>query len=194
MKELLQSDDPRQIAEVLRRGGIVIYPTDTVWGIGCVYDNEKSIKKLYKIKNRNADKPVSLLIPDLSWLSKLAKIEKDQSKLLTKYWPGALTIVLPIKAKIAGFGFVSTKGEVGLRMPNHKKLLDVLKILDKPILGPSANFAGNPPPSKRSQVDFQLMSLADAVFNSNNGNGKESTVITFINNKITILRAGAVKI
>lgn len=194
MKELLQSDDPTKIARVFKDGGIVIFPTDTVWGIGCVYDNDKSIKSLYKIKKRQADKPSSLLIPNITWVSKLAKCTQAQYNLLSKYWPGSLTVVLPAKDNIVDCDFVSKNGEVGLRIPDHYRLLEVLKILGKPILGPSANFAGKTPPSKKSQLDPKLIEFADAVFDSRNGHGLESTVITFRNNKVVTLRAGAVKI
>lgn len=194
MKELLRSGDPARIAKVFTKGGIVIFPTDTVWGIGCVYDNDESIKSLYKIKKRQSDKPSSLLIPDITWVSKLAKCTKAQYSLLSKYWPGALTVVLPARNEIADSNFVSKNGEVGLRIPDHHKLLDTLKILGKPILGPSANFAGELPPSKKSQLDPKLIEFADAVFDSSDGRGKESTVIAFVNNKVVTLRAGAVKI
>ncbi len=194
MKELLQSSDPQVIAKVFAKGGIVIFPTDTVWGIGCVYDDDQAIKRLYSIKNRLPDKPTSLLIPNTSWVNKLAIINPTAKKILNKYWPGALTVVLSAKKEIEDKSFVSTTKKVGVRIPNHQKLLEVLKILDKPILGPSANFAGQTPPQTISQLDPNLLKLVDAVFSSVDGFGKESTVITFENENLVILRDGAVKI
>ncbi len=194
MKELLQSSDPQVIAKVFAKGGIVIFPTDTVWGIGCVYDDDQAIKRLYSIKNRLPDKPTSLLIPNTSWVNKLAIINPTAKKILNKYWPGALTVVLSAKKEIEDKSFVSTTKKVGVRIPNHQKLLEVLKILDRPILGPSANFAGQTPPQTISQLDPNLLKLVDAVFSSVDGFGKESTVITFENENLVILRDGAVKI
>ncbi len=194
MKELLQSSNPQVIAEIFANGGIVIFPTDTVWGIGCVYDDDQAIKRLYSIKNRLPDKPTSLLIPNFNWVNKLAIINPTAKKILNKYWPGALTVVLPAKKEIEDKSFVSTTKKVGVRIPNHKKLLEVIKILEKPILGPSANFAGKTPPQTISQLDPNLLKLVDAVFISIDGSGKESTVITFENENLVILRDGAVKI
>ncbi len=194
MKELLQSSNPQVIAEIFANGGIVIFPTDTVWGIGCVYDDDQAIKRLYSIKNRLPDKPTSLLIPNSNWVNKLAIINPTAKKILNKYWPGALTVVLPAKKEIEDKSFVSTTKKVGVRIPNHKKLLEVIKILEKPILAPSANFAGKTPPQTISQLDPNLLKLVDAVFISIDGSGKESTVITFENENLVILRDGAVKI
>ncbi len=194
MKELLQSNDPQVIARVFAEGGIVVFPTDTVWGIGCIYDDEQAVKRLYSIKNRQPDKPTSLLISNTSWVNRLAIISPVAQKILKKYWPGALTVVLSAKKEIQDKSFVSATKKVGVRIPQHQKLLDVLKILDKPILGPSANFAGNVPPQTLSQLDPNLLKLVDAVFDSTEGSGKESTVITFENEKLVILRDGAVKI
>ena len=194
MKELLQSSNPQVIAEIFANGGIVIFPTDTVWGIGCVYDDDQAIKRLYSIKNRLPDKPTSLLIPNSNWVNKLAIINPTAKKILNKYWPGALTVVLSAKKEIEDKSFVSTTKKVGVRIPNHQKLLEVLKILDRPILGPSANFAGQTPPQTISQLDPNLLKLVDAVFSSVDGFGKESTVITFENENLVILRDGAVKI
>ncbi len=194
MKELLRSSDPQIIAEVFNKGGIVVFPTDTVWGIGCIYDNKEAIKRLYSIKNRQPDKPTSLLIPSVSWLTRLAVIIPTSKEILNKYWPGALTVVLPARKEILDKSFVSSAKKVGVRIPNHSKLLQVLKTLDKPILGPSANFAGKPPPQTFSQLDSELLNYVDAVFESSDGSGKESTVITFENDDLVILRDGAVKI
>lgn len=194
MKELLQSSDPQVIAKVFAKGGIVIFPTDTVWGIGCVYDDDQAVKRLYSIKNRLPDKPTSLLIPNSNWVNRLAIINPSEKKILNKYWPGALTVVLPAKKEIENKSFVSTTKKVGVRIPNHQKLLEVIKILDKPILGPSANFASKTPPQTIFQLDPNLLKLVDAVFRSTDGSGKESTVITFENENLVILRDGAVKI
>ncbi len=194
MKELLRSDNPQIIAEIFLKGGIVVFPTDTVWGIGCIYNNKESIKRLYCIKKRQPDKPTSLLVPDISWLSQLADITKDQVSFISSHWPGALTVVVPAKKEIAKNAFVSETSQVGIRLPSHKSLLEVLSIIKTPILGPSANFASQTPPTKISQLDPKLLELVDAVFIAKNGHGKESTVISLENKKITIIRDGAVKI
>lgn len=194
MKELLQSADPQVIAKILSEGGIVIFPTDTVWGIGCVYDNPDSISRLYKIKNRQPDKPTSLLLPNKSWLRRLAKVKPDQVKIINKFWPGALTVVLPADSSISNLNFLSEKNEVGLRIPNHKMLLKVLSILKKPILGPSANFASLPPPRKLTDLDPELLNKVDAVFLGGDGQGTESTIVSLSSDKPVIIRSGAVKI
>lgn len=195
MKELLRSSNPQKIAEVFFNGGIVIFPTDTVWGIGCIFDNTESIKRLYEIKHRQPDKPTSLLIPSFDWLQKLAlPVESQNAAILEKNWPGALTAVIKAKPGIQGKLFVSEQNEIGLRIPNHQPLLKILKLINKPVLAPSANFATFPPPKTLKQLDPKLISLADAVFLSHDGLGVESTVIKLSQSGPVIIRAGAVKI
>lgn len=195
MKELLRSYDPQKIAEVFLDGGIVIFPTDTVWGIGCIFDNSNAIKRLYQIKHRQSDKPTSLLIPNFSWLKKLAlPINNKNISLLRKNWPGALTVVLTADPNLNEQLFISDNNEIGLRIPNHLPLLKVLKITNKPILGPSANFATFSPPKTFMELDSALINLADAIFLSEDGYGIESTVVRLNDSNPEIIRSGAVKI
>lgn len=195
MKELLRSYDPQKIAEVFLDGGIVIFPTDTVWGIGCIFDNSNAIKRLYQIKHRQSDKPTSLLIPNFSWLKKLAlPINNKNISLLRKSWPGALTAVLTANPNLHDQLFIPDNNEIGLRIPNHQPLLKVLKIINKPILGPSANFATLPPPKTLKELDPDLIKLADAIFLSEDGLGTESTVVRLNKSNPEIIRLGAVKI
>lgn len=189
------TSDIEEGTRILKSGGIIIFPTDTVWGVGCVFDNPMSIQKLYKIKKRGKGKPTSLLIPDTSWVGKLSvSSNKGLHDLTERFWPGALTIVVRAREGLVPKEILGGDGTVGLRLPNHHNLLKLLSLVGRPILGPSANFAGEKPPVKLQDIDPKFVSMADLVFVAKEGKGVPSTVVDATGKKLKILRAGAVTI
>ena len=170
---------------ILKAGGVVIFPTDTVWGIGASINNPAGIEKLYKIKKREKDKPTAVLISDLNMANSIGKINKRASELINKYWPGGLTIIVKSKNNIE---------TIGLRQPNHQLALALIKKLGVGLIASSANFSGKTPPLKKEQLDGKLIDLADYVLPGESGAKPASTVIDTTKNPFVILRQGAVKL
>ena len=189
----------KQIEEaikILNQGGIVIFPTDTAFGIGCRIDNESAIKKLFKIRKR-PDFMASPVLVDGREMVKdyVSEIPKDvEEKLINRFWPGALTIVLLTRiAKVSELvrGYGTT---VGFRMPDNQTIQEVIKNVGVPILGSSANFHGEKTPFELKELDNELIKLVDYVINGECRLKKPSTVIDCSVTPWKILRQGALKV
>lgn len=168
---------------VLKNGGVVIFPTDTVYGIGCRFDDKDAIACLYKIKKTPASQPFPLLVTKLSQIKKLAIINKTGEKLIKKYWPGALTIVLKSK---------KSKEKIGFRMPDSSVVRALIEGVGVPVVGTSANFHGSKPPNSYDELNADFIKLADFALKGKCQLGVESTVVDATGNVPKILRQGAI--
>lgn len=175
----------KKAAEVLQNGGVVIFPTDTVYGIGCRADDKDALAHICKIKKRPQGQPFPYLVSNIKQVEKLALVTPLSRKLIEKYWPGGLTIVLSSK-----FG----KGKIGFRMPNSSLINLLINSVEEPIIGTSANFHGHPSPKSYDELDPKLLKLVDFVLSGECKKGIESTVVDATINPPKILRHGAVKI
>lgn len=179
--------------EVLKKGGILIFPTDTAFGIGCRIDNDLAVKRLFEIRRRPENKPTPVLVDSIQMAEKYTdELPHDVHKLMEKYWPGGLTIVLKSsKGNVSPLvkGGLNT---LGLRMPNHPSLLSVISQLGVPIIGSSANFAGERTPFKRREIDQRLINLVDYIMEGEAKGMQSSTVIDCTKKPWIILRHGAV--
>ena len=168
----------------IKNGQVAICPTDTVYGLVCDTLNKKAMIKLCKIKKRPKNKPIPIFVKDIKMAKKLAKIDKKQEQFLKKVWPGKTTVVLKKKNK---------KGTVGLRIPNHKLLLNLVKQLNFPLTGTSANISGQPASTKIKEILRQFEGQnyqPDLVLDDGDlRNSKPSTVIDLTIIPPKILRA-----
>lgn len=185
-----------QAVEVFKQGGIVIFPTDTAYGIGCRIDDKNAVARLFTIRKRSESKATPVLVNTVEMAQEyLVDISKDiREKLIEKYWPGALTIVLPCKTEkildlVRGGG-----GTLGVRMPDHPVILEIIKKVGVPIIGSSANFAGENTPYRFNDVDPELIKLADYVIEGECSAGRHSTVIDCSISPWKVLREGFVKV
>ncbi len=129
--------------KALKQGKIIVYPTDTCYGLAVDVSNIKAIKKLYRLKGRNFNKPSSVVVPSVSSAKKIVKWGSLAQKLAKKFWPGAITIVLELRIKNQELRILTAKTNfLGLRLPKNKIALDLAKALNKPITATSANLAG----------------------------------------------------
>lgn len=192
-------DELSKAIQILKSGGIVIFPTDTAYGIGCRMDDRQAVDRLIQIRNRPDGKAFPVLVSDLSmaqnYLEPVPK--KIKNELVDKYWPGGLTLVLKcleekVPEKVRGSG-----STLGVRAPNNKDLLFVISELGVPILGPSANFAGGITPFRVRDITDELKDAVDLVLEDDsaiNPNAIASTVVDCTREPWEILRTGAVKL
>ena len=183
--------------DVLNEGGIVIFPTDTAFGIGCRIDMEDSIERLFNTRRRPGTQATPVLVSGTEMAEQyLEEIPREVlEKLIRPYWPGALTIVLrAIKEKVPSL--VRGGGDnLGVRMPDSKIALELIKGTQVPILGPSANFHGDRTPYEFSQIDKELIKKVDFVLEgSTKGNNLASTVIDCTVKPWNILRQGVLEV
>lgn len=189
-------NDLHKAIEVLKKGGIVIFPTDTAYGIGCRIDCEDAVKRLFEIRKRPTSQAVPVLVDSIAMAEKflLSPISDNVRTLMEKYWPGGLTIVYPCKVEKVPFLVRGGKNTLGVRMPNHKLVLDIIKGIGVPILGPSANFHGCPTPYDYESLDKKLLRQVDYVLKGVCFAGNVSTVVDCSVAPWKILRQGAVVI
>ena len=203
--------DLQKAVKTLKNGGIVIFPTDTVYGIGCRFDDQKAIEKLYKIKETPKTQSFPILVSSVSQVEKLAKVNPIAQDLIDKYWPGALTIILPsrhpeyfvytqykLERRIYSDSSRVRLGQndtskVGFRMPDSDLIRSLIDKVGVPIVGTSANFHGKPAPKNFGQIDPELIKLADFAIKGKCPGGIESTVVDATFNPPKILREGAIK-
>ena len=169
--------------EILAKGGIVVFPTDTVYGFGCKFDDKVAVSRLYQIKGTPKNQPMPVLIDKKSYLKKFGcKVPPAAKKLINTFWPGAVTLI-----------FNSKFGKIGLRMPNHPITLSLISEAGFPIIGTSANFHRKPTPKSFSELDGNFLEKVDFVLEGECFLQKESTIVDFTTSPPKVLRQGALR-
>ena len=178
-------------ADILRRGGLVAYPTDTVYGLGADPRNDEAVRRLFEAKGRPAEQSVPLLIASADDLPRLAaEIPKAARSMMDAFWPGALTIVL---RKAATFHSMAVGDTVGLRVPDHPVPRELSRLLGAPITGTSANRAGGPEPLTAQDVGSQLGKRVDLLIDGGRcPGGRPSTVVDCTVDPPRIVREGGI--
>ncbi len=181
--------------EVVKSGGIIIFPTDTAFGIGCMIDNHEAVDRLFRVRRR----PMTQAMPVLVSSAKMSLAYLDHPsdivrQLMVTYWPGALTIVAPCKKKLIYSPIRGNGNTVGVRMPDHDMTLAIITEVGVPILGPSANFHGSPTPYRQEDLDPELVKLVDYVVPGECTVKQASTVVDCSVDPYTIIRQGAVRL
>lgn len=186
-----------EIINTLNNGGVIAYVTDTVWGLGCLPDNEKAVKKIYEIKKREAQKPLILMSNEVyNLLDYVKPIPKVGQQLIKKYFPGALTIVTDKSDKTPDY-ITSNMPTVGIRIPNNKVFKEICEIIPNHVLATtSANLSHQPSAKTYEQALENMTGLADLIIEDYgyHAKGLESTVVGVMNNELRIFRQGAITI
>ena len=171
-------------AEVIRRGGLVVFPTETVYGIAANYLDKKAIGRLYKVKERSRTKPFTVHVAEIAAIKRMGcKIGKEAKALMNKFWPGPLTIILKSK----------TGASIGFRMPANRVALGLIRKAAVPVAAPSANLGGNKAPVSAQEALRDLDGKADIVIDAGPSEiGIESTVVDMTVVPPRVLREGAI--
>jgi L-threonylcarbamoyladenylate synthase len=181
----------------IKQGKVMVLPTDTVYGLVAVATNKKAVERLFKIKKRKKEKPIPIFVRNIKMAKKFALIDKKQEKFLGKVWPGKITIVLKRTRLRQGFGgrgkiYGIDKKTIALRTPKYKLINILLKKLNRPLTGTSANISGKPASTKIKEVLRQLKKQKykpDLIIDAGNlPKNRPSTVIDLTGKKPKILR------
>jgi L-threonylcarbamoyladenylate synthase len=144
-------------AAAIKRGKVIVCPTDTVYGLLADATNKKAVDRVFKIKKRDNKKPIPIFVKDLNAAKKLAEIDGNKEKFLKKFWPGKVTAVLKFKVKSSKLKvYGADKKTVALRIPNHKVISYLLSIAGLPLTGTSANISGKPASGNIKEVIKQF--------------------------------------
>lgn len=173
-----------KISEILNNDGLIVYPTETVYGIGCLFDSEIGRAKIYAVKNRNEKLPLSILVDSVEMLENIGvKISKLGNFLIQNCWVAPLTLI---------FEFGNTT--LGARIPQNEFCLKLLSETQKPIFSTSANISksGKPDPISVSEIDTRIIKNVNSVIDFGDlKNPVPSTVVDVSRNELKILRKGA---
>lgn len=191
--DTLLTTSPKEASEVIKNGGVVAFPTETVYGLGADVFNECAIKKIFEAKNRPADNPLIVHISSIEQVQLLAKEVTHSAKLLIeKFFPGPLTVVLP-KADAVPSLVSAGLDTVGIRMPRHPTAQEFLTLCETPVCAPSANLSGRPSPTDWKAVYEDLNGRIDCILQGDVTEiGLESTVVDCTSSDPILLRLGAI--
>lgn len=181
-------DGVSRCASIVKKGGVVVFPTDTVYGIGCDPYSDEAVARIFSIKGRQEDKPLPVLAASLEDAQKLVRLGKTGTLLAKRFWPGALTIVAPLADHRVSASVVAGKKNLAVRVPAGSCTLQLLSLC-KYLVGTSANPSGKPSPKTAQEVsltgyDAILVDTAALI-------GKESTIVDVTGPTIEITREGA---
>lgn len=190
---MIEKIELEKIKNILKNDGVIAFVTDTVWGLGCLPESEKAVRRIYEIKHRDSKKPLILMSYDVYPLLKYLKtIPKMAHKLMKQYFPGALTLVLEKSVETPDY-ITSSLDTVGIRVPDNEVFSDICKAIDGHVLATtSANLSSQPPALTYNEAVKYIGSEVDYVVKDYNlkANGTASTVIGVLNDDIKIFRQG----
>lgn len=187
--------DINRINEILNKGGVLAFVTDTVWGLGCLPNNKEGVDKVYEIKGRDREKPLILMSDKTENLLPYVKEVPDKAnKLIQQYFPGALTVILE-KSDLTPAYMTSGKNTVGIRVPDNVFFKKLCSVIDEHVLATtSANLSNHPSSKTYEEAKASIGEFVDIVFDDFGYKcaGLESTVVLAIDNNLRTLRQGSI--
>jgi len=180
----------KQAADAVRSGELIVFPTDTVFGIGCDPFNENALKRLYAVKKRPLEKNIPVLVNSIRTAHTLGHISESCEALCEKYWPGPLTVV--VMRKQEKFPEIAKREEIGLRMPDHLDVLELLELVGGALATTSANMSGQPSITTYEEARAAFASTVAAVLPGVAKEAEASTIIDCTTDEHPVLRQGPV--
>jgi len=192
----LGNDGIAQTCKVLQKGGVVVFPSDTVYGLLCDASNIEAVILLQKIKNRPAGKPISVFVADIAMMKRIVRVYTSQEKILHNILPGPYTVVLPSKQVLCRL-LESEKGTLGIRIPSYQPITQLIHTFNHPVTATSANTSGHSPfysaTSFLKSLSQKKRELIDLVVDGGDlPKNKPSTVLDFSASHVKMLRRGDV--
>ena len=179
-----------QVVDCLRQGGVIIYPTDTTYGIGCDIYNRKGVKKIFQIKQRDSRKPFSFICNDLAEISNYAQVSNFAFKIMKRHLPGPYTFVLEA-TKIVPDSLSTKQKTVGVRIPENNICQAIVRELGHPLVTTSANLSGEETLQDPQEINAQMGRMVEMVVDGGISLGEASTVISLVDDEIEVLREGS---
>jgi L-threonylcarbamoyladenylate synthase len=179
-------------ARTIREGGVVLYPSDTIYGLGCDPFQALALDRLFHIKGRPENRGVLVLIPDLGWIGQLASsVPRAADSILDRFWPGPLTVLLKARPSLPA-GLTGREGKIGVRRPALPYLEDWMRLIPGPIVSTSANRSGEPAPATLEELRRLFADRVDLFLESGEAAlAAPSTVLDLTEEPFRIVREGA---
>ncbi len=182
-----------EVAGEIKQGGIVAFPTETFYGLGVSFSDKDALTKLFELKRRPKDKPIPLIIGDVSALSVIASSPDEIAlRIIERFWPGPLTILFAAKAVLSDL-ITGRTGKAALRVPGRSFALDLARAVGYPITATSANISGMPPASGPDEVISYFGDGVDLLIDGGRTpGGRPSTIVDVSERTITLVREGVI--
>lgn len=191
--ERLTNQDIQRAGVLLKAGEVVAFPTETVYGLGADATHEEAVQKVFVAKGRPADNPLIMTVADAEQLTNFVSVSEAAKALIDAFWPGSLTIILPIKSGQVSMMVTGGLDTAAFRLPDNETTRAIIREAGVPIVGPSANTSGKPSPTTAQHVWHDMQGKIAAIVDDGPTQvGVESTVVDMAADVPTILRPGAV--
>ena len=191
--KILKQIELNEAAELLRQGKVIAFPTETVYGLGVVYDDEKAYDSLCTVKRRPPEKPFTLMLADVKDVEKYAELNNIARALVKAFMPGQFTIITKAKEGLPSW-CVSNSGNIGIRIADYNLIRDLIRKTGKPLLVPSANRSGEKPATNTQETIDAFGNELAAIVEGESVSNIPSTIV-FVGDKYSeVFREGAVKI
>lgn len=176
-----------ELAKAIRDGKIIIYPTDTLYGIGCNADNVLSVQKIIKAKGRGKDKPMSIIAPSKEWIAENTSTLSINLKFVNSLFPGPYTVIMKAKANVKIPYVVSKEGKIGIRIPKNE-FCDFIRSQGFPFITTSVNVSDTEPVNKIKEVSSSITGIADYVIDAGEIHGYSSRIYDISGKNLEIIR------
>jgi L-threonylcarbamoyladenylate synthase len=184
-------DSIKEVAEILKQGGIILYPTDTVWGIGCDATNDEAVRKLYNLKQKDSETSALILVADINMIYKYVQTVPDIAVQLVEISDKPLTVVFPNACGVSS-EITASDGSIGIRLVNHEYCNSLIRVLKRPLVSTSANMSGMPAPKSFSEISKTIIKGVDFVVDAKYAGkmtGKPSSIIKIgLSGEVKIIR------
>ena len=185
-------EEIRLAKEALLNHQVVAFPTETVMGLGVLFDDKEAYDLLNKIKRRPEDKPYTMMVKDKDEISKYAEINEVTQRVIDAFMPGSITILVPVKANAVPAYVTHDTGVIGIRIPTNSEAVELLVAIDKPLLVPSANRSGEKPALNSEEVKAIFGSEIGAIVSGKALGEKPSTIVDLTKKEIKVVRPGPI--
>lgn len=191
--KILRQTQLDEAAEILNKGEVIAFPTETVFGLGVVFDNKDAYDKLVQVKRRPPEKPFTLMLADLEEIEKYAVLTPVARALVKAFMPGQFTMITKAKEGLPSW-CVSIEGNIGIRIADYPLIRDLIRKTGKPLLVPSANRNGEEPATSAKEVEIVFKNEIEAVIEGNSISNTPSTVVLVKDDYTHVFREGVVTI
>lgn len=189
--KVYQSNEYKKIVKDLLNGEVVGFPTETVYGLAIVYNSKEAFDKIYHIKQRSINKPISAMVANKEVLKNIAIVDERASKVVDNLMPGSITVILPAKDDLLEH-VTFNLNTIGVRIPTNETALKILSEINIPLLVTSANISNEPSLLKAKDVYLKFNGKIASLIDEDAINGVASTVVDLTKNPIKILREGPI--
>lgn len=190
MTKVVTKQDMKEICDVIQNGGIVAFPTETVYGLGIRFNDKKALDNLMEAKQRDYSKAITLMVADQKDIQKYAYVSDNAQKIINQFMPGMITLIFQKKAAVDD-AMTHGKETIGIRIPDSEFVLSLLKAVG-PMLVTSANLSHHQNTTSTKEVLEQLQGRIDMVVDGKTADNIASTVVDVSQDEIKILRAGKI--